>query len=68
MIDHAQNGYVANYRDAADLAKGIEWVIRHPDPEALRQACVRKVQRCYAEPVVAQQNIALYEQLLKTHE
>lgn len=68
MIDHAQNGYVANYRDAADLAKGIEWVIRHPYPEALRQACVRKVQRCYAEPVVAQQYIALYEQLLKTHE
>ena len=65
MIDHEQNGYVAHYQDAKDLAKGIQWVINHPDPEALRQACVEKVRTHYAEEVVAQQYIKLYEQLLK---
>ena len=65
MIDHAQNGYVAHYQDAQDLTKGIQWVINHPDPEALRQACVEKVRTHYAEAVVAQQYITLYEQLLK---
>ena len=65
MIDHVQNGYVAHYQDAKDLAKGIQWVINHPDPEALRQACVEKVRTHYAEAVVAQQYITLYEQLLK---
>lgn len=65
MIDHAKNGYVAHYQDAQDLAKGIQWVINHPNPEALRQACVEKVRTHYAEAVVAQQYITLYEQLLK---
>lgn len=65
MIDHGHNGYVAHYQDAEDLAKGIQWVISHPDPEALRQACVEKVRTHYAEAVVARQYITLYEQLLK---
>lgn len=65
MIDHEVNGYVAHYQDAEDLAKGIQWVINHPNPEALRQACVEKVRQRYAEAVVAQQYISLYEQLLK---
>ena len=65
MIDHEQNGYVAHYQDAQDLAKGIQWVINHPEPEALRQACVEKVRTHYAEEVVAQQYIDLYAHLLK---
>ncbi len=27
IVDHKQNGYVANYCDAEDLAKGISWVL-----------------------------------------
>ena len=65
IITHRVDGYLAHYQDAKDLAKGIQWVINHPDPEALRQACVEKVRTHYAEEVVAQQYIKLYEQLLK---
>ena len=65
IITHRVDGYLAHYQDAKDLAKGIQWVINHPDPEALRQACVEKVRTHYAEAVVAQQYITLYEQLLK---
>jgi hypothetical protein len=27
MIDHKENGYVADYLDAEDLARGIYWTI-----------------------------------------
>ena len=43
MIDHQQNGYVANYRDTEDLASGINWVIEEADTTALKQACLQKV-------------------------
>lgn len=65
MIDHKQNGYLANYKDADDLAAGIQWVLDYPDKEALSKACVEKVKRCYSEEVVAGQYKALYEKLLK---
>ena len=64
MIDHKQNGYLANYKDADDLAAGIRWVLDYPDREALSKACVEKVKRCYSEKVVAEQYKALYEKLL----
>ena len=35
MIDHRVNGYVANYKDAGDLANGIQWVLEHEDRLAL---------------------------------
>ena len=64
MIDHEQNGYLANYKDADDLAAGIQWVLDYPGKEALSKACVEKVKRCYSEEVVAGQYKALYEKLL----
>ena len=65
MIDHRVNGYVANYKDAGDLANGIQWVLEHEDRLALSDACVKKVQENYTEEVVAKQYTTLYEKLLK---
>lgn len=64
MIDHLQNGYVAEYKSAEDLANGIRWVLEHPDKDSLSKACVEKVKRCYAEEIVAKQYIRLYQDLL----
>ena len=64
MIDHRVNGYVANYKDAGDLACGIRWVLEHEDRQALSDACVKKVRDNYTEEVVARQYIALYKKLL----
>lgn len=58
MIDHKQNGYVARYKDAADLAAGIRYVIDNHD--ALSRDCVLKIERCYSERAVAERTIALY--------
>ena len=64
IIDHRVNGYVANYKDADDLASGIRWALEHEDRQALSDACVKKVRDNYAEEVVARQYIALYKKLL----
>ena len=60
MIDHEACGYVARYRDAADLAHGILFVLRHPNPDALRTAALHKAASCYSEAAVAKRYIAEY--------
>ena len=65
MIDHEVNGYVATSRDSADLARGIAWVLGHPEPAKLSAACREKVMRCYQESVVAKKYIALYQKLIQ---
>ena len=63
MIDHLSNGYVANYQDSADLARGIEWVLNHQEPAKLRETCIQKVKEHYSEEVIAGKYLSLYEQI-----
>lgn len=65
MIDHKKNGYIARYKDAEDLAAGIEWVLTNQSPLSLREACVDKVQASYQESVVAGLYTGLYNRLVK---
>ena len=58
MIDHLENGYVARYRDAADLAEGISYVLSHD----LREAARGKAAAAYSETQVAKEYIKLYTQ------
>jgi glycosyltransferase involved in cell wall biosynthesis len=63
-IDHCQNGYVANYKDAADLAKGIRWALDEADREEVKKACLMKVARNYSQQSVAKRYMDLYESLV----
>ena len=65
MIDHLKNGYVARYQDAEDLAQGITWVLDHPHPQQLAEACVEKVKTHYSEEVIAGKYIALYQKVME---
>lgn len=58
MIDHKENGYVARYRDAVDLAEGIRYVLARD----LRQAAHAKAACAYDEASVARQYIDLYRE------
>lgn len=60
MIDHKQNGYVAEFRNANDLAQGIEWVLTS-DYEMLSAAARAKAQEAYSEDLVARKYIELYD-------
>ena len=64
MIDHLKNGYVAAYKDAADLACGISWVLAEADHGALEREAVRKVAQCYSQQAVAMKYIEVYNQAL----
>lgn len=64
MIDHMKNGYVAKSRDAADLAKGIRWVLVEADQEQLSRAAVAKVQHNYSPQSVALRYIETYNEAI----
>ena len=63
MIDPLSNGYVANYRDAADLAKGIHYVLDEADQQTMSNNCLQKVALNYSQQSVAKRYIELYESL-----
>lgn len=55
MIDHRQNGYVAEYKSTEDLVRGLNTLLELPQ-DTYRQYsenCRKKVLDCYAEEAVA---------------
>ena len=63
-IDHKRNGYVAAYRDSADLARGLYWTLCEADAEALSRAAVAKVAQNYSQSSVALRYTELYQELI----
>ena len=63
-IDHQKNGYVAQYCDAADLARGLRWVLFEADHDELSRQAVRKVVRSYSQSSVAVRYIEVYQHAL----
>lgn len=61
MIDHKENGYVAQYKDATDLASGIRYVLSSDNHERLSKAAREKVLKCYSEESVAKQYAEVYK-------
>ncbi len=64
MIDHEQNGYLADAGSAEQLADGLYWLLTHPDPAQLRQNARQSAKERFSEPVVAGQFYDLYRNLL----
>lgn len=63
-IDHRKNGYVADCKDAADLARGMHWILREADYDGLSQAAVSKVTVSYAQRSVAMKYIDVYNRVM----
>ena len=63
-IDHRRNGYVAAYRDAEDLARGIRWTLCEADYERLAQEAIRKVHHNYSQSSVAVRYSELYQEAI----
>jgi glycosyltransferase involved in cell wall biosynthesis len=60
MIDHLENGYLANYKDSEDLAKGILYVLDEANHERLATNARQKIINCYGEKAVASRYIEIY--------
>lgn len=66
MITHEENGYVATYRSAEEMARGIDFCLGTRNSE-LRQKARAKVCALYTQEKVAQRYSTLYEELLETN-
>ncbi len=64
MIDHQHNGYVAEYKSADDLARGMEWVLLDADRTALSANALKKVHENYSQHAVAMKYIEAYNQAM----
>jgi glycosyltransferase involved in cell wall biosynthesis len=60
MIDHQQNGFVAEYLSAQSLADGLQWTLENKPSEAARE----KVVAHYRAEIIAKKHSALYHKLL----
>jgi glycosyltransferase involved in cell wall biosynthesis len=65
IVDHQENGYLAEPFDVKDLAKGIDWVLEHNAPESLSVSAINKIRNCFDYKVVAPKYIELYRSVLK---
>jgi len=63
-IDHKRNGYVAEYRNAEDLARGIRWILSEADYESLSKNAIQKVARSYSQQSVALHYAEVYQQAM----
>ena len=64
MINHKQDGYVADYCDSIDFAQGISWCLNEARLPALSTAARMTALATYAETVSAQRYLAIYQQAL----
>jgi glycosyltransferase involved in cell wall biosynthesis len=66
MVKHLQNGYLAKYEDATDLADGIEWLFLHEDKEAIQKEARKTILDHFAPGVIATKHEELYLDLLNS--
>jgi glycosyltransferase involved in cell wall biosynthesis len=64
MVDHQQNGYLSDFKNAADMAKGLYETL-NGDADQLAANARQKVLDNYTNERVAQQYINLYQSITK---
>jgi len=64
MIEHKSNGYLAEYKNAEDLANGIFWILFQSDNIKTEVNARKKVIDSYTYEIVASRYKKLYDELL----
>lgn len=64
MVDHEQNGYLAQFKSAADLAEGLHHILNLADKNELTAKARQKVLDNYTNQKVAQQYLNLYQSVV----
>lgn len=65
IINHKENGYLAGYKDADDLARGIEWVLKENRNNIFGKNGRKKVEKNYNISVVAKKYVEMYRRICK---
>ena len=63
IVEHLKTGYIADYKDPASVAAGIEWAI---DANISREFLHSEVERKFAASKIAQSYINLFNKITKT--
>jgi glycosyltransferase involved in cell wall biosynthesis len=64
MIDHQQNGFLAQPFAVDELAAGIRWIAQYPAPQDLRGAARHKAVESFDQDKMAERYAVLYRELL----
>lgn len=68
MIDHKVNGYLAEYKSAGDLAKGVEWVLSSESYEKLSDDTRKSALHRFSMEQSVQQHMELYRKIYNKEE
>ena len=66
IVDHRQNGYLAQPFDTADLAQGIDWILSTGNYAELCQSARTKVVREFDSRLIADKYLAFYKEIVGT--
>lgn len=65
LIDHQQNGYLAQPYEPSDLARGIDWIMEDEyRREELSRNARLKIERAFAIEIVAKRHLELYREIV----
>jgi len=65
MVDHLQNGYLAEFKYTGDFAAGIHYVLTSDKKNELSANARKKVLDNFTNDIVAEKYIAVYQSILK---
>lgn len=64
MVQHLENGYLAGYQSADDLANGMEWLYHHQNPEEIQKEARRTILTQFSPTIIAEKHLLLYQSLI----
>jgi glycosyltransferase involved in cell wall biosynthesis len=64
MVEHKENGYLAEFKSATDFAKGIHYVLTSDKKNELTANARNKVLNTFTNEIVAVQYLAVYQSML----
>lgn len=67
MVKHMENGYLAKYKSATDLANGIEWLYLSTNRAQIQKQARLTVLQEFAPTLIVQKHIELYQDLIRAN-
>lgn len=64
IVDHKNNGYIAEYKNSVDLLKGFLWTINNNEDNFLGKNGQKKIRKKFNPELIAQKHMQFYELLL----
>ncbi|MDF2433768.1 MAG: hypothetical protein JWP44_3399 [Mucilaginibacter sp.] len=65
MVEHLQNGYLAEFKSAADFAAGIHYILNSDRQNEFKKNARNKVLQNFTNEIVAEKYMAVYQSILK---